>query len=262
MGNAWIIPPLPIAAATSDSTGMGEPVYVGNDYAGVVWRSAAANCELRLDLGSDQALDTLMLFGIVGPRAAATMRARLATAAQGNFNGAHWAGNPQPLYAGEVMPTLGGGVAIWSAPAGAPAVARYVAITFASATAEPVQVGRAVVGKRIQLERNFGFGSAHGVRDLGTADFSARGVLLRRRGKKLRTLGLTFANIRKDEVEGVTGPLLERLGNTETVALVTDPGADAQRQNRSYFGLLVGDLGQVRRNAVAFEAKINLVSVL
>ena len=45
------------------------------------------------------------------------------------------------------------------------------------------------------------------------------------------------------------------------VALVTDPGADPQLQNRCYFGPLVGDLGQTWRNAAAWEAKTNMVSI-
>lgn len=45
------------------------------------------------------------------------------------------------------------------------------------------------------------------------------------------------------------------------VALVTDPAVHAQRQNRCYFGPLVGDLGQTWRNSAAWEAKVNLVSI-
>ena len=62
-------------------------------------------------------------------------------------------------------------------------------------------------------------------------------------------------------MEATTRPMLEYLGNTEMVALLTDPAADAQIASRAYFGPLVGDLAHVRRNAVAYEAKINLVSI-
>jgi hypothetical protein len=134
----------------------------------------------------------------------------------------------------------------------------------ATASASPagsIQVSRVVAGQRIALERNFGFGAAFGVRDLGSVDFGRRGVLQRVRGKKLRTVGLTFSNVRKNEVEAQTTPLLERIGNTEMVAIVTDPDAHPERQNRCYFGPLVGDLGQTWRKPDLFEAKANLVSI-
>lgn len=264
MANAWIIQPLPFVSATASSTAVGDAANVATDYAGVVWQSnSATSSTLTLDMGADMAIDTIALFGIVGPPADAQLTVALATAAQGGFAGAFWQSPAQALYAGSQMPVSGKGAALWGAPStGAPpAAARYVRLTFSSGAAAPVQVSRAVIGKRIQLERNFGFGGSFGVRDLGSLDFSARGVMLRRRGKKLRTAALTFSNVRKDEVEAYTKPLLEQIGNTETVALITDPAPDVQRQNRCYFGTLVGDLGQLSRNAAAWEAKINLVSI-
>lgn len=59
----------------------------------------------------------------------------------------------------------------------------------------------------------------------------------------------------------MTQPLLERIGNTEMIALLTDPTADDQCQNRAYFGTLVGDIGHAWRKARLFEAKTNLVSI-
>lgn len=271
MANAWIINPLsPIGFSGSSGSALGTPANVANDYAGVIWKSVAlaypTAIELRLDLGSDQPIDTLALFGVKDAPADAKMRVLLATQAQGNFTGAYWMSDEQDLYAGSTMPANGQGVALWSAASSAggapPAAARYVDIYFYKAASTiAVTVSRVVIGKRIALERNFTFGASFGVKDLGSLDFSARAVLMRRRAKKLRTLGLTFSSIHKDELESLTKPLLEQIGNTEMIAVVTDPTADAQRQNRCYFGPLVGDLGQTWRKADAFEAKVNVVSI-
>lgn len=263
MANAWIIRPLPIVAAGASDVAVGSPINVANDYAGIVWRSSVQpSVRFDIDLGSDQQLDTVALFGIQGPDAGAIWSVALATQAQGQFTGASWSDNlSQPLYAGAAMPVSGKGVALWLAPAGAPAAARYLRFFFDGPSDYAIEVARIVVGKRIVLSRNFGYGASFGVRDLGSLDFSPRGVMLRRRAAKLRTVALTFSNIRKDEVEAVTKPLLEQIGNTETIALITDPASDAQRQNRAYFGPLVGDLAHTWRNSAAFEAKANIVSL-
>jgi hypothetical protein len=268
MANAWMLKPLPnVGAVTTFGTlQAGDGPNLFNDYAGVVWQGA---CDfggvdaavVRFDLGADTLIDTMLIFGVELLPTGATMTVQYATAAQGYFTGggaiSDASGTP---YAGAVMPVSGKGVALWSASA--PVTARYFQIIlYAGAAAKSVRLARIVIGKRIQLDRNFGYGGAFGVRDLGSLDFSARGVLLRRRAKKLRTVGLIFSNVRKDEVEATTKPLLEQIGNTEMIALLTDPAADAQRQNRAYFGPLVGDLGHIQRNAAGWETKVNLVSI-
>ena len=55
--------------------------------------------------------------------------------------------------------------------------------------------------------------------------------------------------------------LIERIGNTDCICLVTDPDAHEQRQNRMYFGPMVGDLGVVWSRADGFEARINVVGL-
>ncbi len=274
MANAWILPPLAMTSLTVSSVAIGAGEYMANDYAGVVWRSAAGDAAaIAFDLGADRPLDTLMLFGVDGTAiGAATLEVRVATAAQGpNFTGQSvttgagagnfWSAPVQALLSGDRL-SNGTGVAIasWGAPA--PTAARYVLLRIAGMTAAgSVQISRIVAGKRIQLARNFGYGAAFGIRDLGSLDFTRRGVLQRSRGKKLRTVGLTFSNIYKDEVEAVTQPLLDRIGNTEMIALLTDPGTSDRRQNRCYFGALVGELSQTWRKAAVFEAKANMVSI-
>lgn len=279
MANAFLLRPHGFADIGAYDSAPGFPIAnAGNDYAGVVWRSRVGdNAHFVIDFGADVPVDTVMLFGVWGDIAYAKGRARLAlaTAAQGPaFSVEHTADGTGagrywldpgllPIFAGGVTDP-GNGVFLWTPPAGVarPGVARYLYLNFVGlGPGGYIQIARIVAGQAIRLERNFGYGGAHGVRDLGSLDFSARGVLQRRRGKKLRTVGLTFSHVRRDEVEAQTGPLLERIGNTEMVALVTDPAPHPMLQRRCYYGPLVGDLGHTWRNAAAWEAKVNLVSV-
>lgn len=266
MSNAIIIPPLAMPAVTASATAAGhDPMYVGNDFLGVVWKSptGASSRSLVIDLGADTAFDSIALFGLTGAQAGWTLQVEAATAAQGSgFPGGSWVGSAVTLIAGSVMPTSGRGKALWLAPAVSPPPAsRYIRLTFAALSSAAVTVGRVVIGQRIQLHRNFQFGAAFGVRDLGSFDFSARGVPLRRRGEKLRSVGLTFPHVHRDEIEDHAAPLLERIGNTEVIALVTDPDAHEQRQNRMYLGPMVGDLGYVWSRANGFESRANVVGL-
>ena len=64
MANAWLLKPLDFTA-TSPHTALGDAAYTGNDYAGVMWRSTSiAYPVLKLDLGADIAIDSVMLFGL------------------------------------------------------------------------------------------------------------------------------------------------------------------------------------------------------
>ena len=266
MSNAIGMRPLPIASATASATAAGyDPTYVGNDYMGVQWKSptGAASRSLVIDLGADTAFDTIALFGLTGAQPGWTLQVEAATAAQGaGFPGGSWVGTAAPLLAGSAMPTSGRGKALWLAPAVSPPPAsRYIRLTFAALSNAAVAVSRVAIGTRFQFARNFQFGAAFGVRDLGSFDFSARGVPLRRRGEKLRSVGLSFGSVYRDEVEAIVHPLLELVGNTEPIVLVTDPDAHAQRQNRMYFGPLVGDLGTIWPRAIGFEWRVNLVGL-
>lgn len=265
MANAWIIEPAAISSASGSGTVSGtDATNVGNDYAGVVWRGGPGSPAIIIDLGDDVPIDTVALFGLKSSDAASGFSIFLATEAQGPgfAAGAYWEAGL--AVAGSAGMTSGKEVAIWSAPdpGGPPNAVRYIRIWFFDVpSGGEVEIARIVAGKCIALSRNFSFGAGLGVRDLGSLDFSRRGVLRRSRGAKLRTCQLTFSNVSKDEVEAVTKPLLERIGNTEMVAVVTDPSADPQRQNRCYYGPLVGDLGHTWRKANLFEAKINVVSI-
>ncbi|UAK24342.1 hypothetical protein [Sphingomonas nostoxanthinifaciens] len=266
MANAWLLQPLPIVDVTTSGTlQMGTGLNVANDYAGVICQLAmdgsGNGAYFRIDLGADTAFDTITAFGVELAPPSTAVYVSYATAAQGPFTG-DYTSVPTGVnaYAGSAPMSSGKGVTIWSL--NAPVVARYVLISYgAGNSSASVRISRLVIGQRIQLERNFTFGGTFGVKDLGSVDFSRRGVLLRQRGKKLRTTAITFSNQRKDEVEAKTKPLIEQLGNTEMLAIVTDPTPDAQRQNRCYFGPLVGDLNHTWRNAAAWEWKVNLVSL-
>lgn len=268
MANAWIIEPLPMRPGVKafGTVRVGSPDNVRNDFGGVILElgtdyGGGNGGAVGIDLGSDVLFDTVLVFGVNIIPGGSQFRVDWATAAQGDFTGAFTAGELVHAFAGDpgVSP---GGRSITMSALPAPVLARYLHLSyFSSIPGVPVQMARVVVGRRIELERNFSFGAGFGVKDLGSLEFSRRGVLLRNRGAKLRTTALSFSSIRKDEVEQLTRPLLEQIGNTECVALVTDPAPDAQRQNRCYFGPLVGDLSQTWRRAGAWEAKINMVSI-
>lgn len=268
MSNAFVVRPLPIAAAavaaSGSSTVTGAPINLANDYAGVIWRGTTTGATLALDfdMGADIDLDTIMLFGITGTLLPDTSwRIALATAAQGptfagsnvttgTGTGNYWWPPIAALHAGSAMPVIGGGKGLWTKPSGGPPLFRYVRLGFTGMGASAqIEAARVVIGQRIQLERNFAFGGQFGVRDLGSLDFSPRGVLLRRRSKKLRTVNIAFPATFRDEIEEKVQPLLELIGNTEPIALVTDPDADAQRQNRMYFGPLLGEIATTQARA-------------
>ena len=266
MANAFLLKPLAPAATSlvGGTLTAGSVDNLFNDYAGVILSGNCNGSSNRLtfsfDLGADTSIDALMIFGVSLFPTNGFLTINYATAAQGNFTGSYGSdGTPVP-YAGSVGMTSGKGVSFW-APA-APVTARYIQIVYtAPAPGYVITLSRVVIGKRIQLARNYSNGVQLGVKDLGSLDFSARGALIRRRAAKLRTVGLTFSSIYKDEVEAQTKPLLEQIGNTEMIGLCLDPAVDAQRQNRCYYGPLVGDLSHTRRNAAAWEAKVNQVSI-
>lgn len=268
MSNVLIVKPAEIASVTASSTAPGkDPTYVGNDYMGIVWQSAAgASATLTIDAGANIEADTALLFGCDGATPAMTLQLLASTSAQGaGFAPAGWTGAVGAFLAGAEMPTNGRGVALWQAPAtGGPPPSRYWRFAIGGLGGGRATIARVVLGKRVRLTRNFAFGSAFGVRDTGSVDFSRLGVMLRKRGTKLRTLGLSFQSIHRDECEASVKPLLEEIGNTDCVAIVTDPAEDAMRQRRAYYGPLFGDYsnGLVWRKADQFQAQVNLVSLI
>lgn len=81
------------------------------------------------------------------------------------------------------------------------------------------------------------------------------------RGAQLRGIGISYDAATKAEIETDIMPLLERVGNEYPICIVTDPDADAQRQNRIYFGYLAGDLGAIWSRFDGFTTSFNLVAI-
>jgi hypothetical protein len=265
MTNALIVQPADIEEVTASGSASGhDPAYVANDYMGVVWKSpAGSSATLTIDLGRDVLCDTAFLFGCDGATEDWTLKVEANTQAQGsNFAAPGWAGDTLPFLAGEEMPVNGRGIAMWRAPASPPPASRYWRFTIAGLAGGQAVVARVALGLDLALERNFSFGAALGVKDLGSVDWSRLGVMLRKRGKKLRTLGVTYKALFKDEVEAAWLPMIETVGNTEMLAVLTDGSENAMRQRRFYFGPCFGDLSAIWQRADGFSAGLNLVSVI
>lgn len=271
MSNAILFRPLSWASISASNTAAGFAASNVTPHPvprmGLIWRASAGSAtrSLTIDLGSDQALDTIALFGIASggavPSGSWTWSIHLATSAQGAFTGAFWQGSSETLLAGATLPVSGKGKALWLAPASAPAAARYVRINFANLANAAIDVALVAIGKRFQPSRNYSYGAAFGVRDTGSLDYSPRGVVLRRPGTKLRGMGLTFRSVHRDELEDTLQRLFETVGNTDPVVLVSDPDSHPQRQNRMGIGHLTGNLGSVHRVPGFFQAEVNFVAV-
>jgi hypothetical protein len=264
MGKALVLRPLAIAAASADSSAAGHlPAYAVNDHAGIVWKSfgGASADALNLDLGAGnaKAIDLALFFGCTG----ATTSWQLSVAALNDDLSVAWASASAQFLAGSTPPSHGRGVGYWRAdPASPPPAKRHWRFTFSNLGGAQVTIARAAIGQAIALERNFAFGAAFGVRDLGRVEFSPMAALLRRRAARLRVLGLSFPAVRKDEAEGKIQPLLELSAGQEPIALVTDPDAHALRQQRCWMGWLEGELGTVWPRPSGFEWRANLVDMI
>ena len=267
MANAEILKPLPLPVMTLSGLGTGagfDIANAGNDYAGVIYRSAGgvASGYIQLDFGADVAIDRIMLFGLAGAPSNATFRIYSSTNAQGATY-AGWVSSVQPLYAGSNRLVNNKGVGyVALTESGGPPPSRYWRIEFGALASAQLDIGRLVMAKAYIPQRNFSFGAAFGIRDFSKVDFSSRAALLRtKRARKLRTVGISFPMAFRDEVEAAVAPLLEEVGLDGPVALISDPAAHAMRERRCYFGLIQGDLGTIWRNAKAWEWRADMVSL-
>lgn len=273
MSNAILMRPLQWASVSANSAQSGFPASNLAPWPvprmGRVWRrNASGNLgDITIDLGSDQAFDTIAVFGIgngnAPPPSGWTLAVHIATEAQGSgfATGEFWNSGNLDALAGSVLPVSGRGKSLWLAPTGAPAVGRYVRLRYGNLASAPMQAAMVAIGQRFSPARNYAYGAAFGVRDLGQMDYSPRGVVLRRPGVKLRGMGLTFQGLRREEVETTLQRLFEQVGNTDPLVLVTDPDPHAQRQNRMGIGHLTGNLGSVHRVPGFFQAEVNFVAV-
>lgn len=262
---SFIVDPLPMASITASATASGsDPAFMGNDYMGVVWNSGtgATSRTITVDMGADVAIDFGALLGCTGAAAGWTLQVSAATAAQGSsFAATVYSGPVQTFLAGSQALPTGRGIGWWSIAA--PVTARYWRLTIAGLGSSAVIVGRLVLGAKFIPEREFVFGASFGVRDLGDFSLSPRGVPLWRRNKtKLRTIGLSYSNLYRSEVESIVQSLLAEVGNEQPVFLCTDATANAGRQRRCYFGPLQGDLSVIWKRANGFEWPANIVSLI
>lgn len=268
MSNAIIVRPLAITTASASSTAAGyDPLNAtampGADYLGVVWQSAtgASSRTFTIDLGADQVCDFVALLGCTGALSGWTLKVEAATAAQGNsFASTVYSGTVDPFLAGATALPSGRGVGWWSN--GSTVTARHWRFTIAGLGTAAVTIGRVVIGQKINLARNFSFGGVLAVRDQSSFDLSARAVPLWRRAAKLRTLGINFDNVHKDEIETSIAPLLAAHGNELPLFICTDPATDVLRQTRCFYGPLVGDLGMIWARANGWRWSANLISFI
>jgi hypothetical protein len=261
MANAELI--LPLALPVMSLSGLGTAVgydiaNVGEELAGVVYKSAGgvAAGYIQLDFGVDVSVSRLMLFGIVGAPANATLKVYSSTNAQGATYVTQTA--TVLLYAGANRLVNGAGVAYL--PITAPA-SRYWRIEFGALASAQLQIGRMVMGQHLALSRNFKFGGEFGIRSFASAEFSPRGIFLRRKGKKLRTAGISFPAAERFEIEEQIAPLLELAGDDVPIALIIDPGAHAMRERRCYFGPMIGTPPVTWRNARNWEWRADVPSL-
>lgn len=270
MSNAILMRPLTPQSYSAHGTAAGySPDNVGRENMGVVWQGSSASTNwLMLDMGADVSADWIAMMNVSGVTGG-NVEIRAATAAQGSaMSGGVGAGANQ--YQSALVPTNAGTsglangrrAAIWLADAGTfTGQYRYWRVSVAAGGGFQWQIGRLCIGRRIQLERNFSFGGAFGVRDFSSVDFSSRGVFLRRSAAKLRTIGIRFPHVRRDEIEAKIQPLIELAGNDQCLTLLTDPDPHAQIEKRLHHGPLVGDLGAIWRNAKAWEWGCDMVSL-
>lgn len=262
---SFLVKPLPFTVITGSNTASGfAAANVTNDYMGVVWKTVTGwgSQYIDIDLGADVNIDFIGLMGMTGATTSWKVDGYCATAAQGPSFGSLFYTMPiQDLLAGATPLPSGRGVGFWAKDGGV--TARYWRLNLSGLGGAAFTLGRLIFGKRIIPEREFVFGAAFGVRDLGSFDLSARGVPLWRRNKaKLRTTGISYANAYKSEVETALLPLVEEVGNEMPVFVCTDGTADTQRQRRCYYGPLQGELGAIWARAAGFEFRVNMVSLI
>lgn len=260
MGNAFIVKPLPIGTVTAEGSAAGTlPGYLDNDHIGVVHRGTSTSAAwVQCDLGAAQGIDTAAFLS-ANALGAQTLQVR-ADDDSTVSTGPTYDSTALAFAAGSALPGSGRQNSLWAHTS--VITERYWRFDIASLGGTAFDAGRLVMGRRIDLARQFAFGAAWGVKDLGRFDLSPNGVIALRKSRKLSTIGLSFPMTHRDEAEDKIVPLFESIGNTAPILLVTNGEADAQRSRRMFFGYLVGDLSAVWNTADGWEWRANLVSIL
>lgn len=263
MSNAWAMLPVPVSTITTNGNAAGfDPSSMANDHMGVVWKSVggAASVSIVIDCGVPQKVDTALFLGCTAASLGWTLLVQSADNSTFTLNATvHASGIP--FLAGANFPTHGRGVGYWT-NATVPAARRYWRFVISGLANAQVTIARIAIGQRVTLARNFAYGAASGVKDLGRVDWARNGVRVRTRGAKLRTLALAFPNAYRDEIEAKVLPLVEMAAGQEPIAICTEPDANAMRQRRCYFGHLTGDLGAIQRTAIGWEWRAALIDLV
>lgn len=241
MANAFLVRPLALAGATASTSAAGTvPTNLGNDYIGVVHKAGAVGGHsIVVDLGSAMPVDFVSFLSAAPASFSLRTRAFASVASANAGTSALYDSGVLAAPAGAVVPTSGR-VNTWLEPT--TAQTRQAWRFDVSGEASVFSAGRLVLGQKLQFGRNFSFGMAPGVIDTGSVDWTESGAMMRRFGRIMRTLDIDFACLTRVEAEETLLPLLEVVGNTSPLLLVTDPAAHAQRQRRMYFGFLQSDL--------------------
>jgi hypothetical protein len=257
MGNAIIVEPYNLQVVVAEgSSGGTEPGNLNNDWIGVVHRGTAVAppALVSADFGGALPVDTVALLNSTG------------TATQWEVNGGTVSGASN-VYLASGLTFAAGATGTTSGKVHSlhllPAIymARYWTARF-TAMAGVFEAGRYVLGRKYQPARNFSFGAAFGVQDLGGGKFNSQGVWLPQPGIIQRTIGLSFTSTTRQEAELTLQPLLERVGNSKHILLVTNPDPDTLLQKRMYFGPLQGNLDTLWRVPDGWEWRANLVSTI
>jgi hypothetical protein len=181
------LPPLAMSSITvrvRSRSGAGE--YMANDYAGVVWHSAAGAATVTVDFSADRPLDTLMLFSVDGAAInAATRRSsgllvlgleRLGRRRHRRPAGDFWAAAAQAR--GSIRTDWRADRRRDRAGAHLRRRPRYLRLRIAGMTAAvSVQISRIGPASASAFSAICRFGAAFGVLDLSDLDFTRRGVL-------------------------------------------------------------------------------------
>lgn len=261
MANGFLLRSLPFDAAALTSLQAGAPAEnVQNDFMGMVARAASPGIAIgiRADLGANPPpIDTFAALGLIG--AADTTGAILQGGSDPTF--ASWSVEVTMTPAATERATAAGrhhGLHLFATPQ----TWRYWYLRITTSVSLQLEIARLLLGTRVQPGRNFSFGVARGVRDLGEVSFSSRGAVLRRSGRRLRTLDLSWDFLTKAEAEGASLPLLESVGGTGFVLACLDPAADPERSRRLYYGPLAGNSAVTWRAADLWQKRLQMQSVI
>ncbi|GER00938.1 hypothetical protein JCM17845_15610 [Iodidimonas gelatinilytica] len=258
MAHAFLVEPYPITAAFADGSAAGtEPLAIDDDMIGVVHRGVTAPLGwIEVDLGEVRPVDFASFLGTEGQ--AVSQRVRGASSRAGL--------TVSPGFDSGLVNFSAGGAGAFGAVhswwrATEPQSYRWWRFDF-SGLSQPFAAGRLVIGHSLSFKRNFNFGMAPGIRDLGRASITIFGTLDRRAGARLRTLEIAWSNISHTEVQESLMPFLERMGQTGTVLVVTDPREDQNLGRRMFFGFVDEDIEIPQRHYDRWEWRTRLLSMI